>query len=169
MQGPESSSNDKKITRRSLEDYSKKATIVLISVLISIGTLLGVYIIGYNNGIKNQKDNVGKVVNKPKDPIENMPDMVKNRWSIVGTVESVSVSSITVKNNKGLVQTASINDKSSVTDNTTNKTTVSAIKKGSSVIVVGTKDDNGKYTASMIRIKLGLITIIVLNMRTVLR
>jgi hypothetical protein len=132
---------------------SKKNWMIIFIVVISVLALVASYIIGYNSGKKDQKAIDDKKVKTTSAVNTELPDIIKNRWSIVGTVESVSADSITVKNNKGLVQTATVNDKTSITEKNAKKTTIDAVKKDSSVIIIGTKDDNNKYTASMIRIK----------------
>lgn len=135
-------------------NLSKKNILIFISVILAIGVLVGTYSVGYSNGAKNQKASDEKKQNAAtaaSNPA--LPDLLKNRWSIVGTVEEVSANSITVKNNKGLIQTATVNGSTSITEKSAKKTTIDAVKKGGSVIVIGSKDDNGKITASMIRIK----------------
>jgi hypothetical protein len=132
---------------------SKKNLIIILSVVIAIALLATAYSVGYKTGAKNQKASDAKKQKAATSQSSELPDFIKNRWSIVGTVEEVSGKSITVKNNKGLVQTASINNNTKVSEKSTNKTTIQAVKKGSSVIVIGSKDDNNNFTASMVRIK----------------
>lgn len=139
--------------KKSKVHISKKNWIRIVLVIASVLALVASYSIGYNSGKKDQKAVDDKKIKAASSLNPALPDIIKNRWSIVGTVEEVSKDSITVKNNKGLLQTATINDKTSITEKSAKKTTVDAVKKGSSVIVIGTKDDNSKYTASMIRIK----------------
>lgn len=133
------------------KNITKKNLYILLSIFAALLILIGVYLVGYKMGIKDQQ-----AINDKKTAQPSGLDFLvinKNRWSIVGTVEKVSSDSITVKNNKGLVQTATIPESAEITDNSAKDTTVSSIKKGSEVIVVGTKDDNNEYSASTIRIK----------------
>ncbi len=132
---------------------SKKNWMIIIIVVVSALALITSYSVGYSRGKTYQKTVDDTKIKASSANGATMPEIIRNRWSIVGTVESVSSDSITVKNNKGLVQTAKVDNKTSITDKNAKKTTIGAVKKGSSVIVIGTKDDNSKYTATMVRIK----------------
>lgn len=153
---PEFNTNSSKSSKnRKPFNLSRKQIILSIAVVALLGVLAVTYNLGYSKGMATQKANDEKKQKKTTTTMFNpmQPDIINNRWSIVGSVEDVTSKSITVKNNKGLVQTATINEDTDITQKAAEKASVKDIKKGASVIVIGTKDDNNKFTASMVRIK----------------
>lgn len=141
------------------KQFATKNKKVLTCAAIAIAVFLvlfGVYTLGYNKGedkgYNKGKDEAAKKASQ-LDPLSLMSEANRNYWSIVGTVEAVDGSSITVKNNKGKVEKATFNEDLTVTQKSNKDgANKSSIKTGQNVIVIGQKND-GKLTASRITIK----------------
>lgn len=132
---------------------SKKTITIIAAVVAVLFVLFGIYSLGVSSGKEQQKEESKKQAASKKSDITKLPQISKDYWSVVGNVEKVSATSITVKNNKGVSQTADITDKTEVTEKPSKKVEVGAIKSGGKVIVIGTKTDDGKTTAKTIRIQ----------------
>lgn len=106
------------------------------AILITLG-----YYSGYQKGLEKANTKNSKI-NSALEPIRENLERNRNYWSIVGTVESVDSTSITVKNNKGKIETAIFDENPSI-NNQQNKTDNKKeyIQVGQNVIVTGEKTD----------------------------
>lgn len=135
------------------KQYAKVLLGGVAIALVMIITSVAMYNLGYSKGTKDQKIAEANKLSQAAKVAAGLPGILENRWSVVGTVENISADSISVKNNKGSVQEAALNSDTEITLKPSRKTDVSSIKKGAKVIVLGTKGDDGKVTATMIRIQ----------------
>ncbi|MCA9330343.1 hypothetical protein KDA11_06850, partial [Candidatus Saccharibacteria bacterium] len=129
------------------------ATLAVVVLLLMVGSYKVGSDKGYDKGYSKGKSE-SKNIADTKDPLGLLSrEENRNYWSIVGTVESVDDKSITVKNNKGKIETATFNDDLEVTQKKKDgNISKSDIKSGQQVIVTGKKTDN-KPTASRVIIK----------------
>ncbi len=137
---------------KSKKKLSRKTMICLGIASLTLLILIGIFYAGDRRGARRQKalDDKKKSTSTAADFKSNI---IKDYWSIVGSVEDVSNKSIKVKNNKGLVEEAEVTSSTSITEKPSKKVEIGAVKKGARVVVTGTKTDDGKITAKVIRIQ----------------
>ena len=141
-------------TKKGFKSFFKKPVvkIVLIVILVAVYSY-GLFYLGQQSGAKKQKEiDAKKIAAATTQKKNSLPSML-NRKTFIGTVASISDKSIEIVPKTGNKTKVAINNETRVTGSDAQKTDVKAIKKDQKVIVSTTKDKDGKYTATRIRIQ----------------
>jgi hypothetical protein len=127
----------------------------IITALTVIILAIGIYYLGDQNGSKRQKKISESKQQVVSSSLPQISTVVSRRWSAVGAVEEVSDRSIKVINSKGDFIESFITKATVITGTDGKITELKAVKKGSRIIAIGTKDekDQNILTATRIRIQ----------------
>lgn len=140
--------------QRKPERSNALALIMGASILVVIALALMVaFRLGYLKGTQAPRGDIASSSRQAASMAQVSPSLLEIRWNAVGTVEDISATSITVKNAKGSVQKAALNEDTEITTQPSVQVSVSSIKKGNKVIILGSQDRNGKVTANMVRLQ----------------
>lgn len=154
---PKKSKNIKhgaKKAAHSAKSFAKKPIAKkLLIVLLVIACAYGIFYLGQQSGIAKQKELDKKLVSSSRDRSTDRPSATQNRKTFIGTVASISDKQIEVTPRTGDKAKVVITETTRITGSDGKKTDVKAIKKDQKVIVSTTKDKDGKYTATRIRIQ----------------
>ncbi len=134
--------------------FTKKPVVKIpIIILVVIAAAYGIFYLGQQSGAKNQKAEDAKTIASAKKNPTNPSSSLMNRKTFIGTVSSVNDKALEITPRTGDKVTIKITSDTKVTGSDAKKTDVKAIKKDQKVIVSTTKDKDGKYTATRIRIQ----------------
>lgn len=148
----------KKMQKDSSETPKKKNKTLTIKVNRTSAIILGVVVlvvaalfIGKAWGADRQKKADAKS-NPFSSRTANTP--ISNRWTSVGTITTVSDSSITVKDSRGQEKVAAITKDTKIVNRKNEDLKPSDLKKDQRIIISGTKDEKDKNKLSATRIRL---------------
>ncbi len=133
-----------------LKPANKTRFILIGTIFIIVLALVGAFFLGRQS---KKSDNTTKDTTKKSTAlVADQLEENRNYWSIVGTVEAVTDKTITVKNNKDKIETATFTDSVVITKKGAGGSNREAIQVGAKVIVIG-KDADDKITASQVIIQ----------------
>lgn len=137
-----------------IKNSIKKPAFKYLLLVILIGAAgYGLFYAGQQDGIKKQKAiDAKKVTSSVARARNNLPSSM-SRKTFIGTITSIKDTSIEIALKTGEQQTLTINDETRITGSDAKKTDDTALKKDQKVIVSSTKNKDGSYTATRIRIQ----------------
>ncbi len=139
---------------KSVSTFSKKPIAKkLLLVLVVIAAAYGIFYLGQQSGAKKQKELDAKKVSTALEQNKNRLPPMMNRKTFIGSISSIDKKTIEITPRTGDKVKVGINDETRITGSDAKKIDIAALKKDQKVIVSTTKDKNGSYTATRIRIQ----------------
>lgn len=143
-----------KKSKKAFKSFVKKPVVkIVLIVILVVAYSYGLFYLGQQSGVKKQKELDAKKVSTALEQNKNRLPPMMNRKTFIGSISSIDKKTIEITPRTGDKVKVSINDETRITGSDAKKIDFAALKKDQKVIVSTTKDKNGSYTATRIRIQ----------------